>query len=143
MTLSEIKMLLLLWFSDHPQITAAYWGTNSDLAGRKDKEYALVNIEYLNTNVLPKQLSHSYLITIADRIDPNFKDIQDVVISDSMMVAEDFFAFLDTLPNVTATGNTSIQPFVDDLPDRLAGITFRVVLTVPRKVTSCDKPNMN
>lgn len=140
-TLNQIKKLLKEWFMAHPQVRHFYWGDLSGYNAVRDKEFFSVNIEYLDTNLNQKTMSHSYRISIGDMVDSNQPDQEDEVISDAMLIAADFFAQFELMEEFTIQRSTNIQPFSETTNDRIAGVVFRVVLNVPRKANECGIPS--
>lgn len=139
-TLNQIKKLLKNWFGNHKQVKHFFWGDMSDYNAIRDKEYVSVNVEYLETNLNQKMMNHSCRISIGDLVNPNYSDHEDEVISDTMLIAQDFFAKFETVEDFTLQRLTNIQPFSDTTTDRTAGVVFRIVLSVPRKANECAIP---
>ncbi|GEM_PF-3204712 len=82
-------------------------------------------------------MDHSCRISIGDRADGNVGGHEDEIISDAVSIANDFFTFREEFDDFTIIMNTNVQPFTDGSNDRLSGVVFRVILSVPRLANEC------
>ncbi len=136
-TLNQIKTLLKNWFLSHRQVRHFYWGDLYNYTAINDKDFVSVNVEFVDSSLNGKMMDHSFRISIGDRVDDNVEGHEDEVISDAVSIANDFFTFLEENEDFTFVMNINVQPFTDDTGDRLSGVVFRVILSVPRMANEC------
>lgn len=142
-TLNQIKHTISSFFTSHKQVRHFFYGDANKYSGIVNKDFISVNCEYISSTLSGKALNHSFRISIADRIDPNHQEQEDEVISDAILIANDFFAFIDLQEEILFTKSSSLQPFSDDNRDRTAGIVFTLILQVQRKANNCITPINN
>lgn len=127
MTLNEIINDIKGYFESHTLInTVNITIGDDDLNAIDGIVYPLVNIQYLDSDVLQKQIQHNFKIIIGDLTNPNILGIDYEIFSDSLQVAGDFYLWLDNNFNFDYIKTTNIQPFQDDNVDRMSGIVFTI-----------------
>lgn len=141
MTLNQLKYRLIQFFEGHAQINQTVYADDFDLNAERNLLYPVVNLEWLNSNINNKVTNHRYKITIGDKVDENLEGIEDEVFSDSMLIAEDFFSWLQVQEGFNFNKISSIQKFSDDTRDRVSGIVFQIELAVVRPQNECSIPN--
>ena len=139
LSLNQIKSNLLSYFTSHAQVKQIVYGDDFKFNGERDLSYPVVNIEFLDASISQKLLNYNFKFVIGDFTSDNTEQ-QDEVISDSLLIAEDFFSFLQETEGWVFSKSSSIQKFVDDSGDRVSGIVFRVVLSVVRSQNACSTP---
>jgi hypothetical protein len=142
LTLNQIKNRLISFFEGHAQIHTVKYETDFEFNAEGELIYPVANIEYLESNVQNKTVSHSFLVTLGDLTDANVKGLDDEIISDMLLVAEDFYTFLQYSEGFDFNKTVYIQKFLDDTHDRVSGITFTINLSVVRSQNDCATPTV-
>lgn len=138
MTLNQIKYLLIGFFESHRMINQVFYGDKFDFSAVIDLNYPVVNIEYLNSNISNKVMNHNFKIIIGDITQPNNADMEDLIYSDSLQIAEDFYTYLSNYTgNLIFDKVSSIQKFNHDMPDIVCGIVFSIRLGTMRPQNIC------
>ncbi len=128
------------FFESHAQIKTVKYENDFDFNSERNLTYPVANIDYLESNLSDKMISHYFLIQLADQTDNNVIGIDDEIVSDLQLVAEDFFTWLQYQKGFTFSKSTNIQKLLDDTHDRVSGITFRITLSVRRSQNECSIP---
>jgi hypothetical protein len=138
LTLNQIKILLTDFFNSHNMINSVYYMDDFDFNAESSIDYPVVNIEYLNSAITDKVFNHNFKIVIGDITVPDNYEMEDMVHSDTLQIAEDFFTFLQNYNgNLIFDRASSIQKFVDDTGDRICGIVFTIRLGTIRAQNTC------
>ncbi|RZK45998.1 MAG: hypothetical protein EOO97_00035 [Pedobacter sp.] len=140
LTLIQIQQKLVAYFENHAQVNTTTTLDQRELDAQRDILFPAVNLEYQDTAVSANMVNHTFLVTIGDRVAEDRPDLQLSVISDSLLVAEDFLTFLQYTEGWVFNKTTSIQNFKDDGPDRVSGVVFRITLGVVRSQNECATP---
>jgi len=140
LTLNAIKIKLKAWFAEHAQINDVRYEDDFSFNAERNLSYPVTNIEFLDAAINNTYLNYNFKVSIGDMTDPNQPHQVDDVYSDSILVAEDFFAYLQREEGWVFNKSTSIQKFTDDTGDRVAGIVFRITLSVVRSQNTCATP---
>jgi len=142
-TLNQLKHTLVNWFKSHGQINDVYYLTDFDFNSERHIKYRGVNITYQESNLQGDFINHLYTVVIADLVEFDNPEMQDEIHSDSLQIAEDFFAWLQTQYDFDFTITSSVQPFIDDTADRAVGVSFTIELAVARDNNVCQIPSDN
>ena len=140
LTLIQIQQRLVSFFENHAQVNSVTTLDQRELDAQRDVTYPAVNLEYQDTSVSANMVNHVFLVTIGDRVGEDRSDLQLSVISDSLLVAEDFLTYLQYAEGWVFNRTTSIQNFKDDGPDRVSGVVFRITIGVVRSQNECATP---
>lgn len=140
MTLKRIKKVLIDFFETHAQINSVYYCNQDEYIAIPNKLYSSVNIDYVQSNLLSKSISHSYKITLSDLYNPNIKDHDSYIYSTLLQIVEDFEMYMRSQDEFTIQNNIAAIPFSDDTVDRTSGFVFSVYVSVARIVNECQKP---
>lgn len=144
LTLNQLKIILTDYFNNHQLINSVYYQDDFDFNAESSIDYPVCNIEYLNSNITNTVMNHNFKIVIGDITVPDNTTMEDMIHSDSLGVAEDFFTFLqNTYDGIIFDRVSSIQKFTDDMGDRVCGIVFTIKLGTIRKQSICDTPVRN
>lgn len=142
-TLNQLKIMLTTWFNNHAQINTVVYSNDFDFNADRQINYPVVHIEHLSTNLADVLTNHNYQITIGDITQPNNSEMEDLIVSDAVQIAEDFFTYLENTEGIYFTPTSSLQPFTDDTGDRTCGITMTITIGVARRSNICDTPTKN
>lgn len=142
-TLNELKQIIKGYFESHAQINSVYYCDDFDFNAERSIQYPVVNIEYLNSNINDKLMNHIFKVVIADITEADNTEMEDNIHSDSLMIAEDFYTYLQNQEGIIFTKTSSINKFTDDTADRASGIVFTVTLSVIRPQNRCNAPLKN
>lgn len=143
LTLNQIKKLMIDFFNAHKQIKDVKYCDDFDFAADRTLNYPVNNIEYLNSNISNRTINHAFKIVLGDLMNDNIDGIEDEIYSDMLLVAEDFFAWIANQEGFSFNKTSSINKFVDDKGDRVAGIVFTITLAVIRTQNICIIPTDN
>ncbi|WP_099369864.1 hypothetical protein [Sphingobacterium sp. 1.A.5] len=144
MNLNQIKKYLKDWFSKSPFVNTVIVSNKDDFASIRDVNYPVCHIEYLNNSINSNYNNYNFIISIAD-IQNNKLDNRNVddIHNDTMLIAQDFIDFhYDEIEKFEMDENIHINPFDDENPDRTAGITFAIRLSVFREKDKCILPKI-
>lgn len=139
-TLNQIKYKLISFFENHKQINQVVYSDKFDFAAIRNLTYPAVNIIYTSASVNGKMLSHGFNVLILDLIQPDNSVSEDEIISDTLLMAEDFYAWLWTVPDFVFSRKSSIDLVSDDNGDRVSGVSFLINLDVVRSDNVCIAP---
>jgi hypothetical protein len=139
-TLNQLKKLLVTFFENHKQVNSVYYSDDFSFNAERSLNYPVCNIEYLESNMANKKLAHSYRIVLGDLLDANIEGHEDEILSDMMLIAEDFFAWLQYNESFEFIKSSSIQKFSDDTSDRVSGLVFRISISTIRTANTCIIP---
>ncbi len=139
-TLNQIKNILLDYFKSHAMIEEVCYENDFDFNSERRIKYRVVNIEYLNSSINNKLVSHNYKFVIADLAEFDNKEIKDNILSDCVQIAEDFYTFIYEHPQIIFNRISTINPFEDDTKDSATGVIFTVSLSAIRSQNICDTP---
>ena len=142
-TLNSLKQILIAFFEQHKQIKAVKYEDDFNFNAERALEYPVCNIEYAESNLTNKKLAHTYKIILGDLVDVNIEGHEDEIYSDLMLIAEDFFAWLQYQEGFEFIKSSSIQKFSDDTSDRVSGFTFRITLSLIRTANICIIPTVS
>jgi hypothetical protein len=140
LTLNQLKYKLIGFFESHAQINTVKYLSDDDFKQERHILYPAVNIEYINSNISERLMNHNYLIKICDITEAGNTEMKDEIISDSIMITEDFYTWLQNNFDFTFSKSSSMQHFEDNGDDRTAGIVFGINVTTTRLQNSCSKP---
>lgn len=140
LSLHQIKKRLVSYFENHAQINSVVFEDDFEFNAERNLTYPVVGMEFLDASVSGKLLNYSFKVVLGDMVSMDDSDLQDEVVSDMLLVAEDFLSFLQNEEGWVFDKTTSIQPFKDDGGDRVCGVVFRVVLSVVRSQNTCATP---
>lgn len=140
LSLQQIKKRLMSYFEDHAQINSVVFEDDFEFNAERNLTYPVSGIEFIDASTSAKYLNFSFKVVLGDMVSSDDSDLQDEVISDMLLVAEDFLSFLQYEEGWVFDKSTSIQPFKDDGGDRVCGVVFRVVLSVVRSQNTCATP---
>ena len=143
LTLNKLKEQLIQFFTAHKQINDVKYCDDFDFAADRNLNFPVCNIEYMNSNIANRSINHIFKIVLGDLMNDNVEGIEDEIYSDMLLVAEDFFAWLGNHNDFSFNKTSSINKFVDDKGDRVAGIVFTVTLAVIRTQNICLIPTDN
>ena len=141
LTLNQIKTKLIEYFNGHAQVNDVKYEDDFEFKAESNLTYPVVNIEYLDSNISNKLMNYNFKVVIADVVSEDRPELQDEIYSDTLLIAEDFFTFLQYQEGWTFSKSSSLQKFWDENGDRVCGIVFRVVLSVVRPQAECTKPS--
>lgn len=140
MSLNEVISLIKTYFENHPLInTTNVTLDDADFNAINNILYPVVNIQYIDTDVVERRFQHNFKIIIADATNPNIENIDFEIFSDCLQIAGDFTSSLDNNYNFDWIKTTSIQPFQDGNVDRISGIVFTMgIITFTNKQIDCE-----
>jgi hypothetical protein len=81
-------------------------------------------------------------VVLGDLTDENVEDIDDEIFSDMVLIAEDFFSWLQEEDGFTSRKSSNIQKFIDDTHDRVSGLVVRIDLSVVSSQNECAIPKV-
>lgn len=139
LTLNQIKQKLIAFFENHAQINDVIYADEFEFDAKDGLTYPVANIEFLNASINDRVLSYNFKIVIGDTC-PDDTEMQNQTVSDSILIAEDLFSFLQYEPSFVFTKISSIQKFWDDNADRISGVVFTITLQVIRSQNTCAIP---
>lgn len=129
MTLNQVLVEIKDYFKNHPLINDVLLSTgDDDFNSQIGLTYPVVDIQYIDTDVLDKRFQHNIKIVIADLTNPNVDGIDFEIYSDTLQIAGDFFHWLENNYSFDWVKTTSIQPFNDGNVDRISGVVFNLGL---------------
>ena len=140
LTLNQLKYKLIGFFESHAQVKSVKYEDDFDFNAERNLTYPVVNIEYIDSNIADKMTSHNFKVVLGDLADGNVEGLDDEIVSDMHLIAEDFFTWLQYQNGFSFTRTTNIQKFLDDTHDRVSGIVFRITLSVRRSQNECSTP---
>jgi hypothetical protein len=117
----------------------------SDLT--KDMTYPFMNIEYANTNPVPRQNSYTFIVSFADlprRKDEVRQNIQEIH-SDLTLIALDLLKEIrngNVLfgEDIDFADGVVITPFTDENHNFISGVTMELTITAPDNWNACIIP---
>lgn len=117
----------------------------SDLT--KDMTYPFMNIEYANTNPVPRQNSYTFIVSFADlprRKDEIRQNIQEIH-SDLTLIALDLLKEIrngNVLfgEDIDFADGVVITPFTDENHNFISGVTMELTITAPDNWNACIIP---
>jgi hypothetical protein len=125
MTLNQVLESIKAYFEAHPQVTDVTLSLgDDDFNAVTGLTYPVVDIQYVDTDVVEQRFQHNLKIIIGDLTNPNIPGIDFEVYSDRLQVAGDFFHWLEDNYDFDWVKTTSIQPFTDSNVDRVSGVVF-------------------
>lgn len=141
-TLNQIITQIKTIAEDHAQINTLYFGPPLDILGNQDVNYPLFCVDISDMPVNGKEQSFPFRMWWLDiaRAD---KSNEQEILSDMLLVSNDFLASLDYLSNSEdwmMDRNVPRQRIKDDTPDGLAGILADVTLKSPITYDKCQVP---
>jgi len=142
MNLNQIKNYLKKWFKKSPFVNTVIVSAKDDFAGVRDVNYPVVHLEYVNSQTNSNYNVYVFSITVADIqnnriVNRNIDDIQ----NDCQLIAQDFIDYhSENIDQFEFDENIQIIPFEETNPDRTAGVTFAVRLSVFREKNICIIP---
>lgn len=139
MTLNQVLQEIKTYFKNHPLINDVLISTgDDDFNSVNNLIYPVVDIQYIDTDVVDKRFQHNLKIIIADLTNPNIEGIDFEIYSDTLQISGDFFHWLENNYNFDWVKTTSIQPFQDSNVDRTTGVVFNLgVFTWINKNIDC------
>jgi hypothetical protein len=127
MTLNQVIASIKQYFKNHPLIEDVMVSLgDDDLNAVTGLKYPLVDIQYLDTDVVDKRFQHNLKIIIGDLTNPNVTGIDFEIYSDCLQIAGDFFQWLENNFDFDYIRNTNVQPFTDSNVDRVSGVVFNI-----------------
>jgi hypothetical protein len=127
MTLNQVIASIKQYFKNHPLIEDVMVSLgDDDLNAVTGLKYPLVDIQYLDTDVVDKRFQHNLKIIIGDLTNPNVTGIDFEIYSDCLQIAGDFFQWLEDNFDFDYIRNTNVQPFTDSNVDRVSGVVFNI-----------------
>lgn len=138
-TLNQIKRRLLAWFESHAQINSTTSFDDFEFEAERNLAYPVANVEYLLSNIDDKFINYTFFVKVGDLAGDNVSH-QDEVVSDAILIADDFFSYLQDEEGWVFRRSSTLDTFKDDGGDRVTGIMFRVVLGVVRSHNTCQTP---
>ncbi|SFW49936.1 hypothetical protein [Chitinophaga sancti] len=139
MTLTQLRILFLNFFSKHKQVNHCVYGDLSDYVAIPDKLYYSINIQYNNSNVSGKYINHNYTITVSDLMKLDIPETEHSAISNCMEIAKDFIAYLSYNDDISSV-NPSIQPFRQATGDITAGVVLGINVQLFLPFNECAIP---
>lgn len=140
LTLTQIKQRLIDWFSSHAQINTVVFANDFEFSAERNLVYPVVNLSFIGSRINERMLDYSIKVKIGDLVSEDDTNLQDYVISDSILIAEDFFTFLQYEEGWVFTRSSTIRPLIDNGGDRISGVEFTVIVSVVRSQNTCEKP---
>ncbi len=140
LSLNQILNKLEGFFNDHAQVNEVVVASDFDFNAERNLTYPVVNLEHVDSNISDKKMNHRFKVVVADILSTDTKNHDNEIVSDSLLIAEDFFSWLQEQEGFEFTKSTNIQRFVEDGGDRTAGVTFVVTLSTIRAQNTCQKP---
>lgn len=140
LSLNQLKQILVNFLNSHAQINEVVWGDDFEFSVDRDLNYPVASIEYLDTNINGKAMNHNFKVVLGDLSDPNVHGIDDEVVSDMLLVADDVMSWLQQQEGFQFIKSSNIQKFTDEFGDRVSGVVFRIVLSVIRRQNECAIP---
>lgn len=139
MTLNQVLQEIKTYFNNHPLINDTLISIgDEDFNSINNLTYPVVDIQYIDTDVVDKRFQHNLKIVICDLTNPNVEGIDFEIYSDTLQIAGDFFNHLEYNYNFDWVKTTSIQPFQDSNVDRTTGVVFNLgVFTWINKNIDC------
>jgi hypothetical protein len=127
MTLNQVLIEIKNYFESHPLINDVLLSLDdSELNSINSLTYPIVDIQYVDTDVLEKRFQHNLKIIIADLTNPNVAGIDFEIFSDTIQIAGDFIQWLETNYDFDWIKTTNLQPFTDSNVDRTSGVVFNL-----------------
>jgi len=137
-SLNKIRKDIGDFFNSHYQVHSYFYGSIDDYVAKSDKEYFSVNVEFNSANVSGKYINYQFSITVADLMDLNYPESEHDGVSDCVLIANDFLAYLTSVDYTYTSAN--MQPFREDMPDITAGIVLGLTLQLPLSSNECAIP---
>jgi len=127
---------------DHPQINSYGYGDitqltmdiNTKLSPLYPKMYVIPNDTILDQN----QLTYNFQIIIADRLNEDYSNQQDIM-NDTLEICKDVFTKL-YLSEYDSQWNATVEPFLERFEDILGGWTMTISFAQPFSYSRCDVP---
>ncbi len=140
LTLIQITNKLQNFFETHAQINTVKVESDFDFNAESALIYPVVNLAYIDSNIANKAMNHRIEVTIADLVNKEIEQHDLQIESDALLIAEDFFAWLQEQMDFDFQKSTSIQPFADNAADRTSGVVFTITLQTIRPQNTCQIP---
>lgn len=140
MTLNQIKQKLTTFFNSHAQVNDLRFQDDFDFNAERNLLYPVVNVEWLGAAINNKMTNHNLKVTIGDLLNINDPEQLHDIYSDSLLIAEDLFSFLQYEEGWTFSKSSTIQKFDDASGDRVAGVVFTITISVVRTQNTCATP---
>lgn len=139
LSLNQISQKLIDFFSSHAQVSQVLYEDDFEFNAQRELNYPVAVIEFLDASINDKQLNYNFKIVIGDKASSDVL-IQNEVISDAILIAEDLYAYLQDGEGWVFKKSSSIQKFVEDTGDNISGIVFTTTISVIRSQNTCQTP---
>lgn len=131
------------FFLSHAQVNDVRYMNDFDFAAQHELNYPAVNINYQGSSVQERLHSYSFKVHIGDLFDPNVPGIEDQIISDSLLIADDFLSWMQEQMEFEFVQSLSILPFYRAGGDVVSGVWFNVTISTTRRMNTCATPTRN
>lgn len=139
-SLNQLKKDLVGFFGQHAQINQVLWvQSESDINAANDKDYPAVAIIYNGSRLNGNYFAYSFRVVLIDRV-RSIEDMETEVISDCLLITEDFFAWLHRQRKLTFNIASDIAPVRAKFLDGVTGIEFDININVHAPMNSCAIP---
>ena len=142
MTLNQVIKQIEDIGNAHQQIKTVFYGSAFDLLSKgSDVQYPVMLFDLSNASISGKVLSLSFSFFFMDRMLPEETNYNDVL-SDQLLTAQDIIAQLDYNDfDFTLQESATLNSFMENTPDLLAGWQTDVTLDLPYIYNRCEVPS--
>jgi hypothetical protein len=135
----QYRDLIKNFFKSHAQINTVKTGNQFNFNAKSNIIYPVAHAEFINQ----QGKSYNFLITIADKFDPNLEDSEEYIYSDCNEIADDAIAHFanQVQPDYIINEEARIEKFNNGHTDKIAGCTFLLTFTEDNVLDACAVPN--
>ncbi len=141
MNAKQYLRLIKAFFNSHNLINTTKSGNQFNFNCLSRVVYPIAHIEYLRQSTTPGDIAQSYLVTIADILDPNLEDSEEDIYSDTAEICQDALAYFGNQDiGYTINETVQVEKFNNGLKDKVAGSTFVLTFYETREANICIIP---
>jgi len=137
--LIDLKNKFQSFWDAHSMVLHQFYGAIEEYIVIPDKNYFSVNTEFTGSSVSGKSITHSFRVSIADKMSLDYPETEHEAVSNCIEIAQDFLAFMNK-EDITYSG-ANMQPFREDMGDICAGVVLAVNIILPMGLNECAIPN--
>lgn len=138
MNIKQYLRLIKNFYETHAQINTIKSGNQFNFNAKSDIVYPVAHVEF----IVQIGKSYQFLITIADKFDPNIEESEEDIYSDCNEIADDTLAHFANEIQADYEINESpvIEKFNNGHTDKISGCTFMLTFTETNVLNACLIP---
>jgi len=141
MNAKQYTRLIKSFFKSHALINTVKSGNQFNFNAKIDIIYPVANVEFLKSGVRDNNKTYQYLITVADKFDPNLEDSEEDIYSDCGEVCEDIITFFANQEgDFIIDENANIEKFNNGHTDKVCGRSFVLIFNEDNLSNACAIP---